>query len=279
MVEKGMNITRNCPGEKLSKQPLVLVLIQIRFSPVMNLESYIPQIQAALRMAGYPLVEENDNLSVTVTPDGVKPVHTKQWRFKSGDEYSNVILDGGQLSFQTSEYVCFEQFYKLFDSVCVCVFENIAGFIQANVIQRLGLRYVDRIIPAVSDDTVDSYIADGFKISQAPVFGSQPKICTVSQAGEVQIDGNKNGVLVVRITQGEKGLFLPPDLMAKPPKMKTVVPEGRLIGIIDTDHSYLPPLLLKYDTAELKQLFYRMHDNVEAVFHSVVSGEGRKRWQ
>jgi len=279
MVNEGMNIARNCPGEKLSKQPLVLVLIQIRFSPVMNLESYIPQIQAALRMAGYPLIEENDNLAVTVTPDGVRPVHTKQWRFKSGDEYSNVILDGGQLSFQTSDYVCFEQFYERFESVCTNVFENIAGFVQANVIQRLGLRYVDRIIPSGGDDTVDSYIADGFRISQAPVFDSQPKICTVSQAGEAEIEGDKKGVLVVRITQGEKGLFLPPDLMAKPPKMKTGVPEGRLIGMIDTDHSYLPPLLLKYDTAEQKKLFYRMHDNVEKIFHSVVSEEGRTKWQ
>jgi hypothetical protein len=86
-------------------------------------------------------------------------------------------------------------------------------------------------------------------------------------------------VLVVRITQGEKGLFLPPDLMAKPPKMKSQIPEGTVIGLIDTDHSYLPPLLLKYDSAELKQLFYRMHDNVENIFHSVVSGEGIKRWQ
>lgn len=81
MVDDGMHITRNCPGEKLSKQPLVLVLIQIRFSPVMNLESYIPQIQSSLRIAGYPLIEGNDNLAVIAAPGGVKSVHTKQWLF------------------------------------------------------------------------------------------------------------------------------------------------------------------------------------------------------
>jgi uncharacterized protein (TIGR04255 family) len=273
-----MTATRKCPLEKLSKQPLALVLIQIRFSPVTNMEKFIPQIQNGLRTMGYPLVEENGSISITVTPDGVKQIPSKQWVFKTGDECSNIILDGGQLTFQTSDYDAFELFYSRFLSVCTVVFENIESFIKVNLIQRLGLRYVNRIIPENRTDTVDSYIADGFKVSQASLFERQQKVCTISQAGEVAVADDKKGVLVFRITQGEKGLILPPDLMAKPPRMRRELNPDMIIGMIDTDHSYMPLLLLKYDKNELERLFFSMHDNVINLFRSIVSAEGKRKW-
>ena len=65
-----MEIKRKCELEILSKQPLALVLMQIRFSPVPLIENYINNIQAALNKLGFPLFEQNDNLSVEVSPKG-----------------------------------------------------------------------------------------------------------------------------------------------------------------------------------------------------------------
>jgi uncharacterized protein (TIGR04255 family) len=273
-----MPAIRNCAKEKLSKQPLALVLIQIRFSPIANIEQYIPQIQNTLRAAGYPLMEENTSISFTITSDSVKQSPSKQWFFKTGNECSNIILDGGQLTFQTSDYDTFESFYERFSSLCICVFKNIESFITANLIQSLGIRYVDRIIPQDKEDAIDSYITDGFRIAQAPLFDGQPKVCTVSQAGEVPIANDKKGILVCRITQGEKGLFLPPDLMAKSPKMKQTLSPDSIIGMIDINHSCLPLEALNYDKDAIDELFFRMHDNVINLFRSVVSEEGKKKW-
>jgi uncharacterized protein (TIGR04255 family) len=44
-----MTTKRNCRYVPLSKQPLVLVLCQVRFSPVRKMGDYIPAIQEEFR--------------------------------------------------------------------------------------------------------------------------------------------------------------------------------------------------------------------------------------
>lgn len=265
--------------EKLSRQPLALVLIQIRFSPFLNMETYIQKIQEKLLPLGFVNCSENPCLEVKITPNG--PVHTqsKQWVFSSFDGYENIILDTRQLTYQTADYDVFEKYYAKYQQICDALISSAPTFESSVLIQRLGLRYVDRIIPMRDDDSIDSYISDGFKVNQASVFGSAKKICTISQAGEVDIKDEKKGAIVFRITQGEKGLFLPPDLMPNPPKMKVELKPDCLIGLIDIDHSYNIVGSEKYDRVFLENMFYGMHDNSKDLFMSVVSEEGIEKWK
>ena len=50
-----MTTTRNCRYVPLSKQPLVLVLCQVRFSPVRKMADYIPAIQEEFRRHAFPI--------------------------------------------------------------------------------------------------------------------------------------------------------------------------------------------------------------------------------
>ena len=129
------------------------------------------------------------------------------WNFLS--QTGNDHLQGATISDEDALIVLQAQLDALVSSAPV--------FERSVLIQRLGLRYVSHIIPS-NDDSIDSYIHEGFRINQASVFGTAEKICTISQAGEVNIYGDKKGIIVFRITQGEKGLFLPPDLLPNPPK-------------------------------------------------------------
>ena len=265
--------------EKLSKQPLALVLIQIRFSPFMNIENYVHKIQEKLILLGFVNCTENPCLEVRITPNGPVPTQSKQWVFSSFDGYENVILDSKQLTYQTADYDIFEEYYAKFQQICDAVVLSAPNFETSVLIQRLGLRYVDRIIPTNEQDLIDSYISDGFKVKQADVFGTSNKICTISQAGEVDIIDSKRGAIVFRITQGEKGLFLPPDLMPNPPKMKTELQPDCMIGLIDIDHSYNAVGPEKYNKIFLEDMFYGMHDNSHELFMSVVSKEGIEKWK
>lgn len=265
--------------EKLSKQPLALVLIQIRFSPFMNMKDYIPQIQEKLLALGFVNCKENPSLEVRITPNGPLATESKQWVFSSFDGYENVILDSKQLTYQTADYDVFEKYYAKYQQICDVLVSSAPTFETSVLIQRLGLRYVDRIIPLDDNDSIDSYISDGFRVNQASVFEAAKKICTISQAGEVNIFEDKKGVMVFRITQGEKGLFLPPDLMPNPPKMKKEIKSDWIIGLIDTDHSYNAIGPEKYNRDFLENMFYGMHDNSHDLFISIVSEEGKKKWK
>ena len=265
--------------EKLSKQPLALVLIQIKFSPFMNIKNYIPLIQEKLLNLGFVNCKENPCLEVQITPSGPIPSESKQWFFSSFDGCENVVLDSKQLSYQTADYDEFESYYAKYQQISDALVSSVPNFENSVLIQRLGLRYVNRIIPINDSDSIDSYINEGFKINQAPIFGSAEKICTISQAGEVNILGDTKGVIVFRITQGEKGLLLPPDLMPNSPTIKNNLDTDCIIGLIDIDHSYSPIGIEKYDREFIENMFYSMHDNSHDLFMSIVSDEGKNKWK
>lgn len=272
-----MDIKRKCELEVLSKQPLALVLIQIRFSPVSLLENYAPAIQAALSKLGYPLCDRNENLSVNVTPTGINSQKGYQWTFKSSDQKTNIILDKNQISFQTTKYTVFEEFYEDFYTVFNCAFDLIENFKVANKIQRIGLRYIDQIIPQNTTDTVSSYIKEDFRISN--IFEDRQIINTISQSGFFPIENDLKGFLTAKISEGKTGMGVPPELVARAPVLARSIPNGFPSGTIDIDHSFVPQIPEDYNEDKLKLLFYRMHDNTHVVFKRIVSEEGIKKWK
>lgn len=276
-----MEIVRKCQKKFLSKQPLALVLIQIRFTPIMEISSYVPMIQSALRNLQFPTYNVEDSLEITLNQASIRQQQRQQWLFKSVDESENIVLDSQQITYQSANYEIFEDFYRKFEEICDAILKVIQNFSKTVFMQRYGLRYVDRINPRESGEsnvTIDTYISPDFNIQKAKIFGNQQKVCKIIQAGEVNILGEKKGPLAFRLTQGENSLVLPPDLMGKSPKLRKRFRAEDNIGFIDIDHSYQPPIVEMYDRIELKRMFYAMHDNVHDLFYSIVSEEGVKLW-
>ncbi len=277
-----MEIVRKCQKKILSKQPLALVLIQIRFTPIMEISSYIPKIQSVFRDLCYPRCNVEESLEITLNQMGVTPQKRQQWIFKSLDEYENIVLDSQQITYQSADYDMFENFYGKFEKICDAISKVIQNFSTTVFMQRYGLRYVDCINPQESGDskaTIDTYISSDFNIKKAKIFKNQQKVCKIIQAGEVNILDEKKGPLAFRLTQGENSLILPPDLMHKAPKLRKQINGKDNIGFIDIDHSYQPVIHEKYDKIELKRMFFAMHDNVHELFYSIVSEEGVKLWK
>ena len=209
----------------------------------MNIKNYIPVIQEKLLNLGFVNCKENPCLEVKITPSGPIPSESKQWFFSSFDGYENVVLDSKQLTYQTSDYDNFESYYAKYQKISDALVLSVPNFENSVLIQRLGLRYV-----------------------------------TISQAGEVNIFGDRKGIIVFRITQGEKGLSLPPDLMLNSPMMKKKLEIDCIIGLVDIDHTYNPIGIEKYNREFIEDMFYGMHDNSHDLFMSIVSDEGKNKW-
>ena len=140
---------------------------------------------------------------------------------------------------------------------------------------------MDQIIPLDTNDTIDSYLNENFIITQPPVFKNQKKVCTVSMAGHIELSENKRGAMSVNLYQGQKGLALPPDLLTRTPKLKRDAGKSERIGLIDMDASFTPaPDPEEYNEETVKEIFYRLHDNIiTGFFESVVSKEGIAKWK
>jgi len=107
-----MNSTRKCRTVPLSKQPLALVLIQLRYSPILNLKEYIPVIQDRLRKIGFPLVYSKNMKKLVISSTELKPEDMQQWKFETPDKRSSVIVDQDQALLQTTDYHSFEEFLQ-----------------------------------------------------------------------------------------------------------------------------------------------------------------------
>ena len=133
--------------EILSKQPLALALIQIRFSPFMNIKDYIPRIQEKLLKLDFTESQVNPCLEVKITSNGPMSSTSEQWLFSSSDDYENVILDSKQLTYQTTNYGGFKNYYTKYQKICDALVSSAPALESSVLIQRLGLRYVSHIIP------------------------------------------------------------------------------------------------------------------------------------
>src|SRR6267143_546082 len=107
---------------KMGSAPVYFTIVQVRFNPILTLDTYAPQIQERLRKEGFPDVKKGFlatiNLNVGAPTEGSAPqipvAQTARYMFDNMQRTSGFILDQGALSFQTTEYDVFESFSSVF---------------------------------------------------------------------------------------------------------------------------------------------------------------------
>ena len=78
-------LERSCRYVPLANQPLVLVLGQVRFSPVRQIADYIPAIQEEFRRHGFPLERAGKVQQLIFGPAGGVPVQVvEEQRWSTG---------------------------------------------------------------------------------------------------------------------------------------------------------------------------------------------------
>ena len=140
---------------KLHRSPLILVLAQVSFSPVLLIKEYIPAIQEELRKQRYSGYRAEQIQQVTFIGAEVKAEQTNRWVFESRDRREAVVISPDFVVYETSNYDVFETFLERFEPVLALLRDKIS----LDFAGQVGLRYVDLIRP-VQGKTASEFLSE-----------------------------------------------------------------------------------------------------------------------
>lgn len=270
--------------EKLSKQPLVLVLAQIRFTPI-SLEStepnYMTKIQDQLRKVGFPIQEKVPGKHISILPGNISETESHSWIFRSSNNASTVILDKEQLVLIATEYDGFKvDFLPKLNSVSKIVFES-TEHDEVGYVGRVGLRYIDLISDGTEDYT--KLLKSAFCGPDSNQFKTNTSTCASEVSGIVDVS-SKQGVLRAKVIQNRLGYDVPPDLVHSLPQFyQSKARKGQLATILDVDSFWeVQPgeNLEKVNLKSLKRIFEALHLNISDFFRNdAVTSEALLLWK
>lgn len=256
---------RTLPPLRLSKSPLVLVLAQVKTSPVLQMAEYVPKIQERLRHQGFPRFKLNRTQQIVLGPKPIFGTH-ERWLFSNKELTQTVALATDFVALEASAYTVFEDFVAVLGSVL----EVVGSEAQISHSDRLGLRYVD-LIRLAEGESFRNYLKPGLHGVEAEALGAQSTLI------QLQISADTNmGTQYVRVWQTTDGKFLPPDLEGEDLSFKDVPQAGELLTILDLDHFSVHER--EFDPPEIIAEMWRLHDGSDRAFRAAVTEVALSRW-
>jgi uncharacterized protein (TIGR04255 family) len=128
----------------LRNAPLVRVIAQVRFPVIVSIEKreFIAPFQEALR-GTYPALRPEMIRGFVVGPQEIAPVQSQVvWRFNDVHENWRVSLAPDFIALETTSYSSRSDFLNRLQVALIALSEHIGP----KIVDRLGLRYIDRVI-------------------------------------------------------------------------------------------------------------------------------------
>ncbi len=259
--------------QKLTHQPLSLVLTEIRFSEVKKIADYIPDIQEALRQ-GYPVYSENQSQSVNISPQGVAvDRQVSSWTLGTQDKTRAVEISDNRLVFFSTDY----ERFGTYEDECISMVKLLHDIVDPGLLIRIGLRYNDVIHPIEAGDSLNRYVIPELCISRnITALGS----AVVHNRTESTIK-TEEGILTVRSMEGVHGLVTMPDLKNQlPVNIRDDIPKENPRLILDFDHIWHAPEPGDKFTVDIaKDRLASLHKTARKAFWSVTTEFAREeRW-
>lgn len=262
-------------GKKMSNAPVYFTVAQVRFNPILNLDSYLSTIQPQMRDIGFPDYKQ-EILQRLVLPSGgadggqfTSPSLAPHPRFIFGsmDSQSSFVLESNSFAFQTTAYDTFETF----SSTLLNGLSILNKTLRLDFTERIGLRYLDAIQPnPASESLADYLIPEVLGLSQK--LGGQ----LGHSVGEtISISSVCQLVSRIIIQNGKVGL--PPDLLAVAPKLNPRFTQSEgLHAILDND-AYSEQRV-SFDLSSLEKSLLALHEEIRKSFEMTVSAHALKVW-
>ena len=243
-----------------------MVLAQLRFSPILSMEKYIPDIQETLR-ATYPGFTQNKIQTIRLGPEPqLEPdVH---WVFLNKDRSTSITLATSFVSLSTNRYDTFEEFVKEFKNVL----ESLAP-LGISLQERLGLRYVD-LVQLKKGETFREYFQESLLGLRGEKFGANSPLNRFEFVGRTAC-----GTIVIKCTEKADETYLPPDLGSH----RLDYDEGRLsvakdevVRLLDFDH--FSETSKEYKIIDTISELETLHENCDAAFREAVTEYAMEQW-
>ena len=261
-------------GQKMNNAPVYFTVVQVRFNPVLNLESYLSTIQDRMRAARFPDFNRQVVQQLVMSFGGGEagkppaPLLQPQARCIFGDieGTTSFVLENNALALQTTAYETFETFSKVLLQGLKIVHEAL----RLDFIDRVGLRYLDAVVPKENETLSDYLMPEVLGLSHrldGQLLHSISETITMNTAVK----------LVSRVIIQDGHVGLPPDLVPLALKLspRFTEPEG-LHGIIDTDAFREQREVFKLDG--LESVLGILHEEILKSFKATVTPHALKTW-
>jgi uncharacterized protein (TIGR04255 family) len=136
----------------LENAPLIRAIAQVRFPPILSIEKkdFVGSFQEAIREK-YPLLQPEQTQGLVFGPQGVVQTESQvTWRFVDATDSWRVSLAPNFVALETTAYSSRSDFLERLQSVLVALNENF----NPKIIERFGLRYIDRVVGQAKDLSV-----------------------------------------------------------------------------------------------------------------------------
>ncbi|WBA14802.1 TIGR04255 family protein [Salinivibrio proteolyticus] len=212
--------------KKLKNQPLELVLVEVRYSPILNVKKYIPELHDNLR-GEFPNFDAIVDKAVNINNDQVDFSNIERWLFTSRDGQRVIDIDQNRVVYATTEYDRFDGFQADVRQI-VEVLKNI---VNPSIYTRVGLRYCDNIVsPDGSEDGLSKLV-----VSELLFDNTFSDIGNKGFKRQEYLISTGTTYLVIRTVQRVTPNVLPEDLASIGLKVK-VDETAKLRLLLDFDH-------------------------------------------
>lgn len=265
-------------SKKMSNAPVYYALAQAQFNPVAAMTKYVDEIQDVLRRDGYTNFEPQQVTHLQF-PSGEQQalsepqlMQSTTWLISKADRSCGFILNKNSISFHTTHYDTKDQFLP----ELIRGLQSVHAVVGLEHISRLGLRYLDAIIPP-DDVSIDRYLADGL---HGVEFGAVAKYKLNEAVFETETAPLlSKGTLVNRVHRMNAPLGYPPDLLPNGlvPMSRFKIKDPKNHAIIDTDHFVEGLMPLDFD--KIKQQLLALHETIRKTFKATVTAYAISVWE
>lgn len=262
-------------GTKLTNAPVYYTVAQVQFNPILNLDSFLPAIQAKMREAHFPDFRHEVFQRIVLPFGGADagqapaPAIAPQPRFIFGkiDGKTSFLLETNAMSLQTTEYDTFETFSE----TLLRGLGFLHDALRLDFVERIGLRYLDAVQPLKNGESLDDFLV--------------PEVLGLSHKGEGQLQQSVSetisitaaGQLVSRVIIRHGRVGLPMELVPLAPTIavRFIQKEG-LHAIVDTDASFAHREA--FDLRNIGQRLGALHTEITKSFKATVTPHAEAAW-
>lgn len=257
---------RTEPPLRLANSPLVLVLSQVRFEPVLKMSDHIADIQDAMRKEGLVRFTQEETQQIIFGPKLTTSQQTR-WVFANREQTEAVVLTNAFFVYEVSKYDVFETFLERLQTL----FAHVRSASELTFSSRVGLRYVDLILPG-NGHSVDEFIAPSLRGLSAGNLGA--KNTSYQFVIESQTDVGK---FFIRSYENTGEQFLPPDLQTQHLKFETSTNADDEFRILDFDH--VSDQEIDFQGGALAKHLWALHATSERGFKAATTDDAMKYWK